>query len=120
MSALPPKADIEMARIIFGVVAPAASPHCSQYYLFEWFEQKRTRFGAANDSNCLEKFGGRTRTRNSSSNSSAHGSKSRGTSTSSYALGTASSVNWKPVCSLMAVHFAHKSCLDCLCSDGGR
>jgi len=50
MSALPPKADIEMARIIFGVVAPAASPHCSQYYLFEWFEQKRTRFSAANDS----------------------------------------------------------------------
>src|SRR5262249_21273346 len=61
MSALPPKADIEMARIVFGVVAPAASPHCSQYYLFEWFEQKRTRFGAANGSNCLEKFGGRTR-----------------------------------------------------------
>src|SRR5215471_20120721 len=45
----------------------------------------------------------------SSSNSSAHGSNSRGTSTSSYALGTASSVNWKPASSLMDVPLAHKA-----------
>src|SRR5215468_7165434 len=45
----------------------------------------------------------------SSSNSSAHGSNSRGTSTSSYALGTASSVNWKPVSSLTGVPLAHKA-----------
>src|SRR5262245_29112346 len=45
----------------------------------------------------------------SSSNSSAHGSNSRGTSTSSYALGTVSSVNWKPVSSLMRVPSAHKA-----------
>src|SRR5262245_21306226 len=53
----------------------------------------------------------------SSSNTSAHGSNSRGTSTSSYALGTASSVNWKPVSSLMGVPLAHKAAC---CARSGR
>src|SRR6516225_8074796 len=50
----------------------------------------------------------RDRSRHQARNCSAHGSNGRGTSTSSYALGTASSVNWKPLFSLMRVPLAHK------------